>query len=40
MKHFLPEEVLIDYVKAYLKTRGFKKKNKKCNEFFKWKEVE
>ena len=29
MKHFLPEEVLIDYVKAYLKTRGFKKKNKR-----------
>ena len=29
MKHFLPEEQLIEYVKPYLKERGFKKKNKR-----------
>ncbi|MBQ3202568.1 MAG: DUF4304 domain-containing protein [Clostridia bacterium] len=28
MKHFLPEEELIEYVKPYLKAKGFKKKNK------------
>ena len=27
MKHFLPEEELIEYVKPYLKAKGFKKKN-------------
>ena len=29
MKHFLPEEELIAYVKLYLKAKGFKKKNKR-----------
>ena len=29
MKHFLPEEELIEYVKPYLKAKGFKKKNKR-----------
>lgn len=29
MEHFLSEEELINYVKPYLKTRGFKKKNKR-----------
>ena len=29
MKHFLPEVQLIEYVKPYLKVRGFKKKNKR-----------
>lgn len=28
MQHFLPEEELIEYAKPYLKSRGFKKKNK------------
>ena len=28
MKNFLPEEELIEYVKPYLKAKGFKKKNK------------
>ena len=29
MKHILPEEQLIEYVKPYLKAKGFKKKNKR-----------
>ena len=29
MKHVLPEQELIDYVKPYLKSKGFKKKNKR-----------
>ena len=29
MKHFLPEEELIEYAKPYLKAKGFKKKNKR-----------
>lgn len=29
MKDFLPEEKLIEYVKPYLKAKGFKKKNKR-----------
>ena len=29
MKHILPEEELIAYVKPYLKAKGFKKKNKR-----------
>ena len=29
MKHFLPEEELIEYIKPYLKAKGFKKKNKR-----------
>ncbi len=29
MKHFLPEEELIEYVKPCLKAKGFKKKNKR-----------
>ena len=28
MEGFLPEEELIEYVKPYLKSKGFKKKNK------------
>ena len=37
MKYILPEEQLIEYVKPYLKEKGFKKKNKRwtkeTNEF-------
>lgn len=29
MKHFLSEEELIEFVKPYLKSKGFKKKNKR-----------
>ena len=29
MEHILPEEQLIEYVKPYLKEKGFKKKNKR-----------
>lgn len=29
MKHILPEEQLVEYVKPYLKAKGFKKKNKR-----------
>ena len=29
MKHVLPEEQLIEYLKPYLKAKGFKKKNKR-----------